>query len=67
MCSRKQLTLAWWETPLVTALVAKNLAAHTRRNRKTVLMYGISVGLIIFVSSIAESQYSSFMLSMNWP
>eukprot|EP00005_Dracoamoeba_jomungandri_P012127 CAMPEP_0174265284 /NCGR_PEP_ID=MMETSP0439-20130205/25948_1 /TAXON_ID=0 /ORGANISM="Stereomyxa ramosa, Strain Chinc5" /LENGTH=1033 /DNA_ID=CAMNT_0015351673 /DNA_START=86 /DNA_END=3184 /DNA_ORIENTATION=+ len=50
-------TLLVWEKVAVTTIVLKNLIAHRRRNRKTSVMYAMSVGFIIFLMI----SYSSIM------
>eukprot|EP01102_Stenamoeba_stenopodia_P012723 TRINITY_DN4044_c0_g3_i1.p1 TRINITY_DN4044_c0_g3~~TRINITY_DN4044_c0_g3_i1.p1 ORF type:complete len:1119 (+),score=191.24 TRINITY_DN4044_c0_g3_i1:127-3483(+) len=42
-------TTLFWEKKAVTSLVLKNLTAHRRRNRKTAVMYALSLGFIIFM------------------
>lgn len=48
----------WWEAYAVTKLVRKNLVAHRVRNRKTTVMFALSLGFIIFV-------LVSFSLTIN--
>jgi hypothetical protein len=53
----------WWERSQIPALVLKNLVAHRVRNRKTTLMYALSIGFIIFITvsyrvEILTLQYS---------
>lgn len=39
-----------WERNYVTAVVRKNLTAHAGRNRKTTLMYALSMAFVIFIT-----------------
>lgn len=47
---------AWWDAPVVQSLARANLTAHRLRNRKTVLMYALSIAFIVFISVAAEQQ-----------
>jgi len=40
--------------PAVKSLVLKNLVAHRIRNRKTTIMYALSLGFIIFLRSVLQ-------------
>jgi hypothetical protein len=42
----------FWERAAVRRLVLKNLIAHRNRNRKTTIMYAVSLAFIIFVSVV---------------
>jgi hypothetical protein len=42
--------LLFWEKTAITQIVLKNLAAHRLRNRKTTIMYALSLGFILFIS-----------------
>jgi hypothetical protein len=47
----------WWEAPAVAGLAWTNLSAgHRDRNRKTSLMYALSVAFIVFVTIVASGQ-----------
>eukprot|EP01065_Artemidia_motanka_P038051 TRINITY_DN4692_c0_g3_i1.p1 TRINITY_DN4692_c0_g3~~TRINITY_DN4692_c0_g3_i1.p1 ORF type:complete len:1141 (+),score=302.14 TRINITY_DN4692_c0_g3_i1:115-3423(+) len=46
----------FWENPAVRAVVLKNLVAHRRRNRKTTMMYAVSLAFIIWISVSWELQ-----------
>ena len=50
----------FWENPAIQALVTKNLVAHRKRNRKTTLMYAISLAFIIFVSVSFDLQVETY-------
>eukprot|EP01125_Pyxidicula_operculata_P017807 TRINITY_DN6288_c0_g1_i1.p1 TRINITY_DN6288_c0_g1~~TRINITY_DN6288_c0_g1_i1.p1 ORF type:complete len:684 (-),score=67.92 TRINITY_DN6288_c0_g1_i1:50-2053(-) len=50
----------FWENAAVRSIVSKNMMAHRVRNRKTTIMYAISLGFIIFVSIAASLQISTF-------
>ena len=40
----------FWERPQVPFIVRKNLIAHRARNRKTSIMFALSLGFIIFIT-----------------
>lgn len=40
----------WWEARSIRTIVIKNLIAHRIRNRKTTIMYALSLGFIIFIT-----------------
>jgi len=42
--------LLFWDNPGMRALVSKNLVAHRIRNRKTTMLYAVSLSFIVFVS-----------------
>eukprot|EP01062_Namystynia_karyoxenos_P059026 TRINITY_DN50458_c0_g1_i1.p1 TRINITY_DN50458_c0_g1~~TRINITY_DN50458_c0_g1_i1.p1 ORF type:complete len:1108 (+),score=417.64 TRINITY_DN50458_c0_g1_i1:67-3324(+) len=46
----------FWENRAVRTVVLKNLVAHRRRNRKTTLMYAVSLAFIIWISVSWELQ-----------
>eukprot|EP00708_Paratrimastix_pyriformis_P002012 GAFH01000750.1.p1 GENE.GAFH01000750.1~~GAFH01000750.1.p1 ORF type:complete len:1070 (+),score=469.34 GAFH01000750.1:43-3252(+) len=50
----------FWEKRALRDLAVKNLVAHRLRNRKTTLMYAISIGFIIFISVTAKLNIESF-------
>ncbi|EFA79184.1 DUF214 family protein [Heterostelium album PN500] len=52
----------FWEKKAIPSLVIKNLVAHKMRNRKTAIMYAISLAFIIFVNV----SYSTQQASMNY-
>uniref|UniRef100_A0A0G4G8H5 ABC3 transporter permease C-terminal domain-containing protein n=1 Tax=Chromera velia CCMP2878 TaxID=1169474 RepID=A0A0G4G8H5_9ALVE len=39
----------WWERPVVRRLVLMSLSAHRMRNRKTAIMYNLSLAVVIFL------------------
>jgi len=41
--------LLWWNGASIKAMMFKNLAAHRLRNRKTTMMYSLSLAFIIFI------------------
>jgi ABC-type antimicrobial peptide transport system permease subunit len=49
----------FWESAAVFQLIKKNLIAHRLRNRKTALMFAMSIGFLIFVSVAASIQIES--------
>lgn len=46
----------FWEKSAVPQVVLKNLVAHRIRNRKTSIMYALSLGFIIFINVAYEMQ-----------
>lgn len=50
----------FWENSAIRSLVLKNLIAHRIRNRKTTIMYSLSLGFIIFVAVSFKLQISTF-------
>ncbi|KAF2072771.1 hypothetical protein CYY_005917 [Polysphondylium violaceum] len=55
-------TFLLWEKKAIKSIVLKNLVAHKLRNRKTAIMYAVSLGFIIFVNV----SYSMQQASMNY-
>jgi len=55
-------TFLIWEKKAIKSIVLKNLVAHKLRNRKTAIMYAVSLGFIIFVNV----SYSMQQASMNY-
>ncbi|CUG86219.1 FtsX-like permease family protein, putative [Bodo saltans] len=56
----------FWEQSSVFHLISKNLVAHRPRNRKTTLMYALSLGFILFITvafniQLTSIEYSSLM------
>jgi hypothetical protein len=54
------LVFLFWEKSAVTTLVRKNLIAHTVRNRKTTVMFALSLGFIIFIMVAYSLSVDSF-------
>eukprot|EP01133_Synstelium_polycarpum_P002551 gene2551-2924_t len=52
----------FWEAKAIPAIVLKNLVAHKLRNRKTAIMYAVSLAFIIFVNV----SYATQQASMNY-
>ncbi|KAG2388390.1 hypothetical protein C9374_000554 [Naegleria lovaniensis] len=52
--------LLFWEHVALKQLILKNLVAHRVRNRKTTIMYAMSLGFVIFVSIAFNLQLSNF-------
>lgn len=50
-----------FENRSLSALVVNNLIAHRTRNRKTSIMYALSLGFIIFLSAVVQSQLRSLV------
>ncbi|EFC43843.1 predicted protein [Naegleria gruberi] len=53
-------TIRIFEKVSVIDLVEKNLIAHRERNRKTTLMFSLSLGFIIFSSVLFNTQITAF-------
>jgi len=51
----------FWDNAALRSIVLKNLVAHRLRNRKTTIMYALSLGFIIFVNVAYNLQISTFM------
>lgn len=51
--------VSWWEKAAILKLAAGNLIAHRLRNRKTVLMYSLSISFIVLITVAAEQQIKS--------
>jgi ABC-type antimicrobial peptide transport system permease subunit len=49
----------FWENVAVREIVLKNLVAHRERNRKTSIMFALSLGFIIFISVSVDLQLST--------
>jgi ABC-type antimicrobial peptide transport system permease subunit len=49
----------FWENVAVREIVLKNLIAHRERNRKTTIMFALSLGFIIFISVSVDLQLST--------
>eukprot|EP00756_Hemistasia_phaeocysticola_P014897 Hpha_TRINITY_DN15370_c3_g4::TRINITY_DN15370_c3_g4_i1::g.87410::m.87410 len=49
----------FWENRAIRTVVVKNLVAHRRRNRKTTMMYAVSLAFIIWISVMWELQTRS--------
>ena len=52
-------SLFFWEKSVVISMVSKNLVAHIVRNKKTSLMYALSLAFLIFISTSYSSQINS--------
>ncbi|KAL9645766.1 hypothetical protein ABK040_003498 [Willaertia magna] len=53
-------TIQLFESSAVVDLVEKNLVSHRERNRKTTLMFALSLGFIIFSSVLFNTQITAF-------
>ncbi len=51
----------WWDSAAVYAIVRKNLVAHKLRNRKSTIMYALSLGFIIFTIVSFKLQTDSLL------
>ncbi|EFC50030.1 FtsX domain-containing protein [Naegleria gruberi] len=52
--------LLFWESVAIRQLILKNLIAHRLRNRKTTIMYAMSLGFVIFVAIAFNLQLANF-------
>ena len=43
-------TTLWWEHRALRLIATKNLVAHRVRNRKTTIMYTLSLAFIVFIT-----------------
>eukprot|EP00667_Euglena_gracilis_P001379 EG_transcript_1379 len=55
----------FWENAAIQSLVMKNLVSHRKRNRKTTIMYAISLAFVIWISVSFDSQMESFRYMMK--
>ena len=53
--------LLFWDKPAISMVVIKNLVAHRVRNRKTSIMYALSIGFIIFIVVSYDVQIKSIV------
>ncbi|KAK2952139.1 putative DUF214 family protein [Blattamonas nauphoetae] len=53
----------FWETSSIRNMAKKNLGAHRQRNRKTTMLYSISLSFIVFVTVLIEIAISSIVMS----
>merc|ERR1719433_1826389 len=60
-----QRLLFFWESRHVYSMVSKNLVAHKRRNRKSALMFSVSLGIIMFIEMMLESQIAIQMYNFR--
>ena len=51
--------LLFWERRVVVRLATSNLIAHRLRNRKTMVMYALSLSFIVFITVAATQQIQS--------
>ena len=49
----------FWEKPQIPFIVGKNLIAHRMRNRKTSIMFALSLGFIIFITVAYDMEITS--------
>jgi len=55
----------FWENKAIRSITGKNLIAHRVRNRKTTIMYAISLGFIIFITVAYSLQVQSFQFGQQ--
>jgi len=53
------LCILWMENKAIPILVRKNLLAHRSRNRKTTIMYAITLGAVMFIVTAVASLLGS--------
>jgi hypothetical protein len=51
--------ILFWERQEIRVLIVKNLIAHRARNRKTTIMYALSLGFILFITTAYDNQIAS--------
>jgi len=57
----------FWENAAIQSLVTKNLVSHRKRNRKTTIMYAISLAFIIWISVSFDAQMESYRyMTKRW-
>lgn len=49
----------FWERPFMRQLTLKNLVGHRMRNRKTMIMYALSISFIVLIAVAAEMELQS--------
>ncbi|KAH3743486.1 DUF214 family protein [Pelomyxa schiedti] len=54
----------FWDHTAIVHILMKNLIAHKLRNRKTTIMYSVSLSFIIFIFVAYNMQVSSFQYSL---
>jgi ABC-type antimicrobial peptide transport system permease subunit len=52
--------LLFWESKAVFSFMQKSLSAHRRRNRKTTLMYSLSLAFVVFITVAVQIELTSF-------
>lgn len=55
--------ILWFENRSMGLLVVKNLVSHRMRNRKTTIMYALSLGFIIFLTVSIRIELSSLVFT----
>eukprot|EP01119_Soliformovum_irregulare_P020807 TRINITY_DN6797_c0_g1_i1.p1 TRINITY_DN6797_c0_g1~~TRINITY_DN6797_c0_g1_i1.p1 ORF type:complete len:1024 (+),score=319.29 TRINITY_DN6797_c0_g1_i1:58-3129(+) len=58
-------SLLWWERAAIRDLVGKNMIAHRMRNRKTTMLYAVSLAFIVFVQVSYSLQMESFLYQLQ--
>uniref|UniRef100_A0A7S4JAS7 ABC3 transporter permease C-terminal domain-containing protein n=1 Tax=Guillardia theta TaxID=55529 RepID=A0A7S4JAS7_GUITH len=53
----------WWSESSMRTTLHKNLIAHRTRNRKTTLMYSLSLAFVVFVIVLLSMQIEQFKLN----
>eukprot|EP01117_Protostelium_nocturnum_P012849 TRINITY_DN475_c0_g3_i1.p1 TRINITY_DN475_c0_g3~~TRINITY_DN475_c0_g3_i1.p1 ORF type:complete len:1104 (-),score=297.84 TRINITY_DN475_c0_g3_i1:6-3317(-) len=59
------LFMGWWESNTVLSVTRRNLGSHRPRNQKTTLMYGLSLGFVVFMAASLTLQNQSFLQSQK--
>ena len=57
--------LFFWEKSVIISLVSKNLVAHVMRNRKTSLMYALSLSFLLYLSVSYNTQINSVTFAVE--
>jgi len=55
----------FWTSATFQTVIIKNLVAHKLRNRKTAIMYALSLGFVIFLSVSLSQQLDNLAYSVK--
>jgi ABC-type lipoprotein release transport system permease subunit len=55
----------FWDADAVTEIAVKNMGAHRPRNRKTAVLYSLSLAFIVFISTAYSTQIDSFVTQVE--
>ncbi|PRP74415.1 hypothetical protein PROFUN_06544 [Planoprotostelium fungivorum] len=55
-----KVLLVWWEATPVMNITLRNVNTHRYRNRKTTIMYSLSLGFVVFMAATLSLQVESF-------
>lgn len=59
------LVFFFWDADAVTEVAVKNMGAHRPRNRKTAVLYSLSLAFIVFISTAYNTQIDSFVTQVE--